>query len=150
MNQFSQPAIRCVEESPSFIRVHFDADPVAAAQMRSELRDWLAHHLPPEDERVNDVLLAVYEAAANAVEFAYLGTETGTVEVSGLRESDRLTVTVIDCGRWHGPTVDPQYPSPVAGIRGRGIPLMKALADQAKIHTSNTGTRVQLMWTGLR
>ncbi|WP_375484381.1 ATP-binding protein [uncultured Mycobacterium sp.] len=47
------------------------------------------------------------------------------------------------------PTMDPQHPSP-AGIRGRGIPLMKSLADEAKIHTSNTGTRVHLMWTGLR
>jgi anti-sigma regulatory factor (Ser/Thr protein kinase) len=150
MNQSSQPAIRRVEESPSFIRVHFDADPVAAAQIRSELRIWLEHHFGPDDERVSDVLLAVYEAIANAVEFAYLGRpETGTVEVCATRESDRLTVTVSDRGRWRWPTVDPDEPSPASRLRGRGIPLMKSLADEATIHTSNTGTRVHLLWTGL-
>ncbi|WP_232070249.1 ATP-binding protein [Mycobacterium noviomagense] len=130
--------------------MRFDADPVAAAQMRSELRNWLAQHFAPDDERVNDVLLAVYEAMANAVEFAYLGRpETGTVELSATRASDCLTVTVSDHGKWHWPTADPEDPSPTSRLRGRGIPLMKSLADEAKIHTSETGTRVHLVWTGL-
>ncbi|HZU47099.1 MAG TPA: ATP-binding protein [Mycobacterium sp.] len=147
MNQSSEPAIRCVEESPRLLRAHFDADPVAAAQMRTELRNWLAHHFAPDDERVNDVVLAVYEATANAVEFAYLGRpETGSVEVSATRESDRLSVTVSDEGKWHWPTVDP---APASRLRGRGIPLMKSLADHAKLHTWHTGTRVHLVWMGL-
>lgn len=130
------------------LRARFDADPVAAAQMRSELRNWLQHHFAAVDERINDVLLAVYEAIANAVEFAYLGrAETGSVELSATRESDCLTATVSDQGTWHWPTADPKDPSPTS--RGRGIPLMKSLADEAKIHTSNTGTRVRLVWTGL-
>lgn len=118
--------------------------------MRSELRNWLHRHLTPDDERLNDVLLAAYEAIANSVEFAYLGRpETGTIELSATCESGCLTVTVTDHGKWHWPTFDSQDPPPAARLRGRGIPLMKSLADEATIHTSNTGTRVRLVWTGL-
>jgi hypothetical protein len=31
-----------------------------------KLRNWLQHHFAPDDERVNGVQLAVYEAIANA------------------------------------------------------------------------------------
>jgi serine/threonine-protein kinase RsbW len=52
-----------------------------------------------------------------------------------------LTVTVTDEGAWR--RADP------AGKelrRGRGIPLMQALADRATVDSSQAGTRVCLEW----
>jgi anti-sigma regulatory factor (Ser/Thr protein kinase) len=52
-----------------------------------------------------------------------------------------LTVTVIDEGAWR--SVDPVATAP---RRGRGIPLMHALADHASVDSSAAGTRVSLEW----
>jgi anti-sigma regulatory factor (Ser/Thr protein kinase) len=56
-------------------------------------------------------------------------------------ESDTLMVTVIDHGCWRIPTGN--QPS---NLRGRGIPLMHALADEATIEGTPTGTEVTLAW----
>lgn len=59
--------------------------------------------------------------------------------------SDTLAVTVDDRGRWRQ-----QVPAQRnAQMRGRGIPLMEALADEAAIECTPRGTRVTLIWTGL-
>ena len=52
-----------------------------------------------------------------------------------------LTVTVTDEGAWR--IADPETNS---HSRGRGIPLMRALADRANIDSSAAGTRVRLEW----
>ncbi len=60
-------------------------------------------------------------------------------------DSDTLAVTVDDRGRWRQKV--PAQRS--AQMRGRGIPLMEALADEAAIARTPQGTRVTLVWTGL-
>jgi serine/threonine-protein kinase RsbW len=133
-----------------FARASIEADPAHAAQTRSELGDWLRHHVALGALRLNDVVLAVYEAVANAVEFAYIGQSgAGAIEVSATREYGSLTVTVTDHGQWYWPTFDPKASIPHDSLRGRGIPLMKLLADEVNIHTTTAGTQVRLMWTGL-
>ena len=52
-----------------------------------------------------------------------------------------LTVTVTDDGAWR--IADTEKKS---NTRGRGIPLMRALADRATFDSSATGTRVRLEW----
>jgi serine/threonine-protein kinase RsbW len=52
-----------------------------------------------------------------------------------------LTVTVTDEGVWRH--TDPASAGP---RRGRGIPLMHALADRATVDSSPAGTRVCLEW----
>ncbi len=52
-----------------------------------------------------------------------------------------LTVTVTDDGAWR--IADPESKR---RSRGRGIPLMQALSDQATIDSTPTGTRVSLEW----
>jgi hypothetical protein len=52
-----------------------------------------------------------------------------------------LTVTVTDDGAWR--ITDPATRS---HTRGRGIPLIQALADQATFDSTATGTRVSLVW----
>jgi anti-sigma regulatory factor (Ser/Thr protein kinase) len=114
-----------------------------------ELGTWLRARCTDE-ERVDDIMLAVYEAFANAAEYAYLEhAGVGTVDVLAEldADSDTLTVTVTDHGQWRQPHVDTK--DPAHSLRGRGIPLMKALTTEASIRTSGLGTQVQLTWQGL-
>jgi anti-sigma regulatory factor (Ser/Thr protein kinase) len=92
----------------------------------------------------HDVLLAVNEALANAVEHAYAGT-SGNVDLTVRYDVGRdvLTATVEDYGHWRPPdnTVDQRH-----SRRGRGLVLMRALAEDTAIESTERGTRVSLTW----
>ena len=120
------------------------ANPESAAQIRNEFAEWLRRHFRLDATKASDVLLAVNEAMANAAEFAYVTVgRPGAMHV--LADYDRsaatLTVTVTDDGAWR--RIDPASPQV---RRGRGIPLMQALADRATFDASDGGTRVRLEW----
>lgn len=124
-----------------------NADPVTAALIREEFCHWLREHFTLDASKINDVVLAVNEALANAAEFAYAtADQAGAMHMHAEYDPAAavLAVTVTDEGSWL--TADPQ-----AGdlARGRGIPLMHALADRAVIDGSPRGTRVRLEWTGI-
>jgi two-component sensor histidine kinase len=132
----------------SFVRMRVAADARNAAQTRAEFGAWLERHFTLGAERFNDLLLAVNEAIANAAEFAYVdATQRGTVDVSAAYDgdSDTLAVTVDDRGHWRQSVPVP----PQQQRRGRGISLMRALADEVIISRTPQGTQVQLTWTDL-
>lgn len=52
-------------------------------------------------------------------------------------------------GRWRETTAETASTPTQYGLRGRGIPLMRALADSLAINTSPQGTRVTLTWNTL-
>lgn len=111
---------------------------------------WLRRYFWLDDERLSDLVLAVNEALANAAEFGYLNTPGhGTIAFTACYDDDvdTLAVTVTDRGRWR-PTVTAAAPVQCA-LRGRGIPLMRVLADETRIDTSERGTQVSLTWTKL-
>lgn len=85
------------------------------------------------------MILAVNEALANSAEFAYVAGGDGTVDLEAVRDPGRrtLTVTVSDRGRWRETN-----PLDRQRRRGRGIPLMRTLADSVIIDTSGLGTSV--------
>jgi serine/threonine-protein kinase RsbW len=131
-----------------FTRTGIAADAVGAAQTRIELREWL-RQFALGDERLSDLLLATYEALANAAEFAYLDSpNAGTIDLRAHYDSDSdwLTVTISDRGKWRQPVDTSLQTDPRFRLRGRGIPLMRALADEATIHTTTGGTQVRLSW----
>jgi serine/threonine-protein kinase RsbW len=126
------------------------ADASGAARIRNGFAAWLHRHFSLSDERRSDVVLAIYEALANAAEFAYLdipGRGTIAFTASYDEDIDALAVTVTDRGRWR-PTGTSTAPAHHA-LRGRGIPLMRALAGEIRIDTSERGTQACLMWTNL-
>lgn len=135
-------------DDPSrFVRTRVAAEPRSAARARAEFGAWLETHFTLDTDRFSDVLLAVNEAIANAAEFAYCdASKPGTLDVNAAydRKSDTLAVTVDDRGRWRRlPALYKQQ------LRGRGIPLMEALADDVTIDRTPHGTRVALTWTDL-
>lgn len=119
-----------------FAHITLPADPAQLHGLRARLRRSLAGL---SLERRDEVLLAVAEAAANAVEHAYLGDRTGVIEVSLWTESDALCVQVRDNGRWREP---PRPPRPTG--HGLGIPLMHRLINCVLIHHDRHGTQVLL------
>jgi serine/threonine-protein kinase RsbW len=121
------------------------ADPVSAALIRREFSDWLRRYFTLDATQSSDMVLAVNEAMANAAEFAYVAvTRPGTMHVQADYDGGAatLTVTVTDQGAWRSGDRAPKRLS-----RGRGIPLMHALADRATVDSSPTGTRVRLEWS---
>jgi anti-sigma regulatory factor (Ser/Thr protein kinase) len=110
------------------------------AAIRSVVSTWARGAGLPADALV-DLLLAVGEATANVVDHAYRGGAPGSVEVDlqvRARRSGRVIVARIrDHGRWR-----PE--SPPSRDRGRGLPMIRALAEKLRVATTAQGTEVFL------
>ncbi len=138
-----------IDDGSRFARMRVAANASSASRTRAEFGVWLKRHFTLGAERTSELLLAVNEAVANATEFAYIdASRRGTIDVSASYDvdSDTLAVTVNDRGHWRhlsGP------PSAERQFRGRGIALMRALADEARIDSTPQGTHVTLTWTRL-
>jgi serine/threonine-protein kinase RsbW len=136
------PSYRCPDDGDRFAENGVGADARNAGRVRDEFAGWLRGRVDLDDVRFSDVVLAVNEALANAAEFAYLQHRgMGTIDVEAVRDrvAATLTVTIADQGSWHEPD-----PVKQGRVRGRGIPLMRALADDVTIDTSALGTTVCL------
>jgi serine phosphatase RsbU (regulator of sigma subunit)/anti-sigma regulatory factor (Ser/Thr protein kinase) len=104
------------------------------APLRRLLRHWLSGVRASSGE-VQDILVAVSEAATNAIEHAH-GPIEASYRVEGWLLGDRVTVTVTDSGSWRERR----------GVeRGRGTQLMRELMDGFELHTSGAGTVVELV-----
>ena len=120
------------------------ADAACAAQMRQEFSVWLRRYFALDPTKISDMVLAVNEALANAAEFAYsTASQPGAMNLLANYDSGTavLSVTVTDAGAWRIADSEKKSIS-----RGRGIPLMRALADRATIDSTPAGTRVRLEW----
>ena len=124
-----------------FVHRSWPADPAQLSVIRRELAGWLAPLALTDDETAG-VVLAVDEAAANAVRHAYGPGRSGVVELTLWTEPGTLCVEVVDHGNW----VPPVEPPAVDGLadRGRGIPLMSSMAEAVLIHHDSRGSRVLL------
>jgi anti-sigma regulatory factor (Ser/Thr protein kinase) len=118
---------------PRRIDLAFPAQPESSPHIRRALRVFLAD-LRLESERIEDAILAVGEAAGNAIEHAYRG-RSGSIRVRASVSGRRLIVEVRDRGRWRLEG-DPE--------RGRGLGIMRALVDDVSIESSRGGTNVRL------
>jgi anti-sigma regulatory factor (Ser/Thr protein kinase) len=86
--------------------------------------------------QVGDVLLAVNEACTNAIEHGHDG-DGGQIRVSAAIEDGELRIDIADRGRWRPPAgEDP--------MRGRGLPLMRALVRDVEVTPGRSGTVVVL------
>jgi anti-sigma regulatory factor (Ser/Thr protein kinase) len=117
------------------LELDLDARPEALAAMRRRLRAWLAERRTPE-ELTERVLLCVNEAATNAVEHAY-GPGAASFAVRAIDTDARLAVEVRDGGSWRAPR---------GRDGGRGLLLMRALADDVEVRPGEEGTVVALGW----
>lgn len=88
------------------------------------------------------ILLACGEAVNNAIEHG--SPAGGHVRVELVVTMRCARVRVVDDGVGAPPPVCPQAPPPVTSARGRGLLIMRTLADDLAIRRSGTGTAVSL------
>jgi serine/threonine-protein kinase RsbW len=125
-----------------FVHRSWPADPENLSAIRHELARWLAPLQLTEIETA-DVVLAVDEAAANAVRHAYAPDESGSVELTLWTEPgsepghSTLSIEIVDHGHWQPPAERPTE-------GGRGIPLMTTMSESVLIHYDERGSRVLL------
>jgi GAF domain-containing protein/anti-sigma regulatory factor (Ser/Thr protein kinase) len=109
------------------------ATTTALAVLRRSLRRWLTDN-GATDNDVVEILIAVGEAAGNAVEHAY-GPGDATFDVAATITSSEVEVIVRDYGAWRPPR---------GHNRGRGTLLMQELMDGFEVRTTDEGTEVCL------
>jgi len=122
-----------------YVHLTLPADAAHLCGLRNAMNEYLSA-LPLTPHRRDEIVMAVGEAAANAVEHAYRDQqEPGIIDVTFWTESDALCVQVRDQGRWREP---PSGPRPAG--QGLGIALMRRLVDCVLIHYDHRGTDVLL------
>lgn len=110
-------ALEAVEVDRLTLRL--PASPDRLTVLRSRLENFLSAH-GVADADLFDLIIAVSEAAANAIEHPVRPAES-TIHVIAEIHDDQVDVTVRDTGSWRT-----QSPS---AVRGRGLDLIGALAD---------------------
>ncbi|MFI9010741.1 ATP-binding protein [Actinosynnema sp. NPDC053489] len=118
--------------------VEFPARARELSAVRAQLDAWLAAEGLSEDDRY-DLLVAVNEAASNAVEHAYGPDEQGLVQIDARATPDgAIRVAVVDHGTW-------RVPPPTLSARGRGLLLMRENVDEVRVDRGAGGTTVTLV-----
>ena len=114
------------------LRLTLPAEPEALQTAREELRAWLEHGGVGRDD-AHDIVLATWEACANAVEHPEepIASE---FRLEALRQGDRVRVTVSDAGQWRPPSERQE--------RGLGLLLMRNLMESVEVTPAPTGTVV--------
>ncbi|MFC5061814.1 ATP-binding protein [Actinomycetospora atypica] len=120
------------------VRARMGAEPSAVRTLRRRVRSWL-EEIGADEEAAESILLVVDEAVTNAVEHACPGKKCDVELVVGSRACGRgLAVMVADTGEWQPPG-DP-------GFRGRGLGMIRRIAERSAIETSYEGTTVRMCW----
>jgi PAS domain S-box-containing protein len=115
-------------------RLKLSPDPEALRSLRRVLARWLAEAGAERDE-VHDLVMAANEAWQNALEHG-TGFARTTIDVDLVVDDGNVAVTVRDAGRRERSPSDPD--------RGRGIELMRALADEVTLELAPHGSTVRL------
>jgi anti-sigma regulatory factor (Ser/Thr protein kinase) len=131
-------AVRSCGSSRHLYAAAFPARAEELRPVRHRLARWL-DGVGVLEEDVEQVLLGVGEALANAVEHGSPDTED-VVRFEAALLPDELIVSVSDSGRWQ-PGIQGFFTG-----RGRGHLLMRALSDDVDVDTDQHGTVVTLQF----
>jgi anti-sigma regulatory factor (Ser/Thr protein kinase)/anti-anti-sigma regulatory factor len=130
-------AVVVVRLGPAPLDVRLAADPARLGPLRRSVAAW-ADEAGLDENVLDDLQLALGEAATNAVEHAYGTTPPPGSEI-GVRLRTRgdggVAVRVRDQGAWREAPADP-------GHRGRGLVLIRALATEVVVDGGPRGTAV--------
>jgi PAS domain S-box-containing protein len=139
-------AVLIYRHPPAPLTVQLPADdPSSLTVLRARLRQWLPA-ASIGGAQATDIMIAVGEAAANAVEHATAGRPADAppvqITLTARTVSAMVQLTIADTGSWRSPPADREQPAP--GTRGHGVVFMHALMDDVTIDPSALGTTVTL------
>jgi len=123
------------EAAGGSLTVRLPAEATSLGPLRERLRRWLDAEGLDRTEAA-DVLLAVGEAASNAIEHPLEPAPAAIVVTLARMEGDTVRISIRDHGRW-----DEQ---PSAPHRGRGMNIMQAIAGELAIDRTPEGTIVTI------
>ena len=122
---------------PAPLDITFAAKSDQLAPVRTRLRSWLLS-CGIGSRTAQDVLVAVGEACANAIEHGHRHSPGRQVRLRAVSTANQLRMTITDTGRW-------RTSQPADGThRGHGIALMRALMQQVTIEPGPGGTTVDM------
>ncbi|MCL2418697.1 MAG: SpoIIE family protein phosphatase [Conexibacteraceae bacterium] len=128
-------AVQLLEAAVGPLELTLPATAHSVTLARHRLRAWLEENAPDLDSVArSDLEVAWSEACTNVVRHAY-GPADATFEAQATRDGDELRLTIRDHGRWRAPR---------GHTGGRGLPLMKRLADELVIERGTDSTTVTM------
>jgi anti-sigma regulatory factor (Ser/Thr protein kinase) len=123
----------------SELRLNCVARPESARPMRHAVAAFMAAAACMETDAGDDILTAVGEALANAVEHAYDAAPNNEVElVARLHDGRELTVDVFDRGTFIERAARPG--------RGFGLRIIAAIAKQVTVNVDD-GTHIRMIFS---
>jgi serine/threonine-protein kinase RsbW len=95
-------------------------------------------------DKYGNILISLTEAVNNAIIHGNCKDQSKTVKIQLHRQNDRIAFRVSDegCGFDYRSLPDPTAPENLMRIGGRGVFLMRQLADDLKFH--NNGSTVEI------
>jgi PAS domain S-box-containing protein len=129
-------AIVVYRRPPTALRLEVVATPDKLADIRARLADWLRAVSIP-DELAADITLVVNEACTNSIEHGYRGRPAGPMWVSAEVNGREICIEITDSGSWKTPDPNPR-------VRGRGVPLMRAVSGGMSVDGTSAGTTVTM------
>ena len=127
-------ATRLLVAAPNPLRLELPSSTGSLNVVRDALRVWLESASLRRPD-ADDVVLATWEACANAVEHAMAPTED-TFVVAAEVEDGVVRVSICDTGGWS--------PEQIRGNRGLGLQLMRSLMSSVEVEPGPRGTKVVL------
>ncbi|MCB9186632.1 MAG: ATP-binding protein [Flavobacteriales bacterium] len=125
--------------------LNFDskADNIVIAE---KLVDDVCKKYSVDEDYYGNILIAVTEAVNNAINHGNRQNPEKKVHVDFIDRGDRLSFSVKDEGEGfdHDALPDPTDPENLEKISGRGVFLMKHLADEVEF--SENGTKVEMIF----
>lgn len=112
--------------------LQFSRLPASLPFMRAELRSWL-ESTPASGDEVADIVLASWEACANALEHP-IAPVAAEISIDATAVGRTVCIAVKDSGLWLERLPRPE--------RGLGLKLIKGLMDQVEITRNGAGTVV--------
>ncbi|BDX30538.1 hypothetical protein TUM20985_10850 [Mycobacterium antarcticum] len=129
-------AIVVYRRPPAPLEIDVRATPDQLSDMRGQLTRWLKATGIPED-LAGDIVLVVNEACTNSIEHGYRATKPGRMLVCAEAKGRGICIRITDFGSWKLPDANPR-------IRGRGVPLMRAVSGEVTLDGTSTGTTVTM------
>ncbi len=126
-----------ISRHPVTLRIELGPDLSSLGASRATMRPWL-QRLGATDEELYDVILAIGEAASNALQYGNVTDERPAVIELSYEPPGALIVVVTDNGVWYDRPLD----DPSGG--GRGLSIMRTLMGPIEITRSPSGTSVRL------
>lgn len=115
------------------IEITAPSQPKELANIRDTIERWLLANMVPPGS-IEDTVIAVNEAAANAVEHAY-GPGAGTFHIRAAINDGKIHVSVADKGGWR---------DHVPSDHGRGLMLIRSLMNEVDLERTPSGTTIRM------